>query len=91
MHQPYVQLGMVAVQSVLAQGRGEDVSPATLLPPPIVVRRSCGCRTLRRAGEAGNSEIATIARELAEVGLSEVETTTSLANIVAALRAELDA
>jgi rsbT co-antagonist protein RsbR len=43
---PAYEIGRQAVDLVLAQVAGEEVPEQTLVPPKMVVRRSCGCQFL---------------------------------------------
>lgn len=40
---PTEQVGAEAVRQLLAQERGEPVTPLVLLPTQLIIRRSCGC------------------------------------------------
>lgn len=49
---PTEQVGAEAVRQLLAQDRGEPVTPLVLLPTRLIVRRSCGCASRNGALDA---------------------------------------
>jgi DNA-binding LacI/PurR family transcriptional regulator len=65
---PAYEIGRQAVEMVLAQIAGEQVPEQTLVPPKMMVRRSCGCQALA-VTQAATAPVIPVSKEM---GLAEV-------------------
>ncbi len=73
--QPFIGMLEAAVDSLFRRLDGQDVPAQTLVPPELVVRRSCGCNAERMSIYApdGGAGRATLSARLAEARASVVE------------------